>query len=66
MLAPLAVNDSGLIVQFPDGKPFKTMLPVAVKQFGWVIVPIAGAEGVSGCAFIIRLADKQMSILRHL
>jgi len=31
-----------------DGKPFKTTLPVATVQFGWVIVPVKGAAGVSG------------------
>lgn len=47
----------GLIVQSPDGNPVRTMLPVEVEQSGWVIVPIAGAEGVSGCATITMLAE---------
>lgn len=38
----------GLIVQLPVGKPLKSTLPVAVKQVGCVIVPVAGADGVEG------------------
>ena len=30
------------------GKPFRTTLPVATAQVGWVIVPTVGAAGVSG------------------
>jgi hypothetical protein len=28
-----------------DGKPFRTTLPVATVQVGWVIAPITGAVG---------------------
>ena len=35
----------GLIVQFPDGKPLKTTLPVATEQVGCVMVPTVGAGG---------------------
>lgn len=28
------------------------MVPLGKLQVGWVIVPIAGADGVSGCVFI--------------
>ena len=38
----------GLIVQFPEGKPLRITLPVAVAQVGWVIVPTEGAVGVMG------------------
>lgn len=31
-----------------DGRPVRTTLPVAVLQSGWVIVPTAGAAGVTG------------------
>jgi hypothetical protein len=35
-------------VQVPvGGKPFNTTLPVATLQVGWVIVPIAGADGTA-------------------
>ena len=37
-------------VQLPDGRPLKATLPVVVIQVGSVIVPIVGAEGVTGCA----------------
>jgi hypothetical protein len=40
----------GLIVQFPEGNPFSTTLPVASAQVGIVIVPTVGAVGVVGCA----------------
>ena len=41
------------MVQFPAGSPFKTMLPVATEQVGWVIIPAVGAEGVTGWELII-------------
>ena len=49
----------GLLVniQFPAGKPFKTTLPVAVVQVGWVMIPTVGAEGVVGCALITTFAE---------
>ena len=34
VLAPLPAMLSGLMVQLPDGKPFKTTLPVARAQLG--------------------------------
>ena len=39
------------------GKPFKTTLPVAKAQVGWVIVPKTGAVGVTGWVFTTTLAD---------
>jgi len=43
-------------VQVPGvGKPFNTTLPVATEQVGWVIVPMLGAAGVAGWAFITML-----------
>jgi len=45
-------------VQAPEaGRPFKTTLPVGTLSVGCVIVPIAGAVGVGGCAFITALPD---------
>lgn len=37
----------GLIVQFPDGKPLKTTLPVETVQVGWVTLPTTGAGGIT-------------------
>lgn len=47
----------GLIVQLPEGRSFKTTLPVATLQVGCVIVPTVGAVGVEGCEFITILAE---------
>ena len=57
LLVPVPDIAPGLIIQLPDGKPFNITLPVASAQVGWVIVPIAGAEGVTGCALMTTLAD---------
>ena len=35
----------GLTVQFPEGSPPRTTLPVETVQVGWVMVPIVGAAG---------------------
>ena len=50
-------NEPGLMVQVPVGKPLNKTRPVAKVQVGWVMVPTMGADGVTGCAFIITLAD---------
>jgi len=47
----------GSMVQFPAGKPFNIMLPVATEQVGCVIVPTVGAVGVTGCALMTTLAE---------
>ena len=39
------------------GKPFKTTLPVAKAQVGWVIVPTVGAVGVTGWSLITAFPD---------
>ena len=45
-------------VQVPvAGKPFKTTLPVASAQVGWVMVPTVGAVGEDGWAVITTLAE---------
>jgi len=54
---PDPVMDPGLMVQFPDGKPPSSTLPVAISQVGWVIVTTTGAEGAPGCVLITILAD---------
>jgi hypothetical protein len=46
-------------VHVPDeGRPFRTTPPVEELQVGWMIVPTAGAVGVSGLAFITALAEE--------
>ena len=57
MLAADPAMLPGLIVQLPEGKPLRTMLPVATAQVGWVIVPTIGAAGVTGCGLITTLAE---------
>lgn len=57
ILAPVPAIAPGLIVQFPEGKPLKTTLPVGTVQVGWVIVPTIGAEGVIGWVPITILAE---------
>lgn len=52
---PLVVTPPGLRVSVqvpPEGKPFSTTLPVPTEQVGWVMVPITGAAGVTGCPLI--------------
>jgi hypothetical protein len=44
----LPVIPPGFIVQFPEGKPDKITLPVAVAHVGCVIVPTVGATEVTG------------------
>ena len=46
-----------MIVQFPDGKPFNTTLPVAKAQVGCVMVPTVGAAGVTGCELTTTFAE---------
>lgn len=59
LLIPEPVIAPGLIVQLPAGKPVNTTLPVAVEQVGCVIVPIAGGDGVTGCALMVTAADDE-------
>jgi len=47
----------GLIVQFPEGKPPNSTLPVGIAHSGCVIEPAMGADGVTGCVFITTSAD---------
>jgi len=44
---PVPAIAPGLITQFPEGKLFKTTLPVETEQVGWVIAPTVGATGVA-------------------
>ena len=46
---PMLLTAPGLrvSVQFPEGKPLRGTLPVAVVQVGWVMLPTVGAaDGV--------------------
>jgi len=49
--------DPGLRVQFPDGKPDISILPVANEQVGCVTEAIIGVDGVAGCALITASAE---------
>ena len=40
-----------------EGNPLSITLPVGTANVGWVIVPIAGAAGVGGCAGITTFAE---------
>jgi hypothetical protein len=54
---PVVVTPPGfrVNVQVPEaGRPFKTTLPVATVQAGWVMVPATGAEGTAITALIVR------------
>ena len=59
VVAPVPAIDPGLIVHVPvAGRPFNTTLPVgAAHEEGCVIVPITGAVGATGAAFITTVAD---------
>jgi len=56
LFSPVPAIAPGLIVQFPAGKPDSSMLPVATVQLGCIIKFIAGADGVTGCAFMTAFA----------
>jgi hypothetical protein len=56
-LAPEPAMAPGLIVHAPAGNPFSITLPVETEQFVCVMVPMVGAVEVTGCAFIITLAE---------
>ena len=47
----------GLIVHVPAGNPVRTTLPVATVQVGCVIVPMTGADGVTGWGLITAFCD---------
>lgn len=48
VLEVLPASDTGLMVQFPDGSPDISTLPVAVAHVGCVTAPGIGAVGVTG------------------
>jgi len=70
---PVAIPDTVVVVPVPEvvtepgvlvtvhvpvaGRPLRATLPVATPQVGWVIMPITGAVGVTGCVLITTLAD---------
>ena len=59
LLMPLPAIPPGLMVQFPEGKSVKIMLPVATEQFGCKTDPIVGAVGVTGWALITTFAEAE-------
>jgi hypothetical protein len=62
-LDPEPVIVPGFIVQLPEGKPFNITLPVANAHVGWLIVPIAGANGAEGCAFTVTEVAVEIQLL---
>jgi hypothetical protein len=56
---PVVVIPPGFLVRVHEsvGSELSTTLPVATAHVGWVIVPMAGAEGVGGCALIVTGED---------
>ena len=57
---PVVVVPPGVLVSVHvpvAGSPFRTTLPVARAQVGWVIVPRVGESGVTTCALMTTLAD---------
>jgi len=56
-LKPVPAIAPGLIVQFPAGNPPISRLPVETAQLGCVLTFTNGADGVTGCGFIIISSD---------
>ena len=57
---PVEVIPPGLLIRVHvpvEGRPLITTLPVDDVHVGAVIVPIVGADGVTGCEFITILED---------
>lgn len=60
VLATDPVIPPGLMVQFPDGKPFNSTLPIAEAQVGWVMVPTVGAAGMT---LIVAVTDVLVAVV---
>ena len=54
---PVPLIPPGLSVQVPDGNPFNTTLPVDAEQVGWVMSPIAGADGAPGAELTVNIVN---------
>jgi hypothetical protein len=67
VLAPVpVVVPAGVLVNVHvpvAGNPFKITLPVATVQVGWVMVPITGAVGVTGCALTVTNVGTEIQVL---
>ena len=57
VVVPIPAMAPGFRVQFPEGNPFNSTLPVATRQVGWVMAPTAGVAGVAGWAWITTSAE---------
>jgi hypothetical protein len=63
---PVVETPSGVLVNVHvpvAGNPFKITLPVATVQVGWVMVPITGAVGVTGCALTVTNVGTEIQVL---
>jgi len=56
-LEPLPETAPGFTVQVPEGRPLRTILPVATVQVGCVIAPAVGGAGTGGWALITTFAE---------
>ena len=59
VVEPVPVIAPGLMVHVPvEGRRINSTLPVGfAHEAGWVTVPIIGADGATGAAFITTVAD---------
>ena len=62
LLVPAPLIAPGLIVQAPAGSPLSTILPVAVEQVGWVIVPTVGADGAPGAGLTVKVVAAETHV----
>jgi hypothetical protein len=62
---PVVVEPPGVAVTVHDpvaGNPLRSILPLATAHVGCVTVPKIGAEGVTGCAFIVAVVAETAEV----
>jgi len=57
---PVPLIPPGFTVQLPAGSPLRTILPVAVEQVGWVMVPTIGAAGAPGAGLTVNVVAAEI------